>query len=156
YIGTEHILLGLLAQQGGVASRAIESQGLSLVDARQRVEAIVGRGTSAPELHIPFTPRAKKILELALREAVELHNNFIWVEHILLGLLREGEGVACQVLDEAGIDLEALRTQTTQELQSGPRRVRHRAAEPWRPVVTTTGSPGITFGTPQGSCVLCM
>jgi ATP-dependent Clp protease ATP-binding subunit ClpA len=109
YIGTEHILLGLLGEPDGLAARALESFGLSLDGARREVAAIVSPGAAAPSGHIPFTPRAKKTLELALREALQLTHNYIGTEHILLGLMREGEGVAAQVLRQHG-DLLAIRT----------------------------------------------
>jgi ATP-dependent Clp protease ATP-binding subunit ClpC len=98
YIGTEHILLGLIREGEGVAARALESLGISLEAVRQQVEKIIGRGQQAPSGHIPFTPRAKKVLELSLREAKALGHNYIGTEHILLGLIREGGGVAAQVL----------------------------------------------------------
>ncbi len=98
YIGTEHILLGLLGVPDGVAGRALAGLGLSLEGAREEVTAIIGTGSMAPTGRIPFTPRAKKILELSLREALQLHHNYIGTEHILLGLIREGEGVGAQIL----------------------------------------------------------
>ena len=98
YIGTEHILLGLIHEGEGVAAKALESLGISLDAVRQQVEEIIGQGQQAPSGHIPFTPRAKKVLELSLREALQLGHNYIGTEHILLGLIREGEGVAAQVL----------------------------------------------------------
>jgi ATP-dependent Clp protease ATP-binding subunit ClpC len=94
WIGTEHILLGLIREGEGVAARALESIGVSLDVVRQKVEEIIGRGQQAPSGHIPFTPRAKKVLELSLREALQLGDNYIGTEHILLGLVREGDGVA--------------------------------------------------------------
>jgi ATP-dependent Clp protease ATP-binding subunit ClpC len=102
YIGTEHILLGLIHEGEGVAAKALESLGISLDVARARVEAAVPAGESPPKGHIPFTTRAKKVLELSLREALQLGHNYIGTEHILLGLVREGEGVAAQVLAELG------------------------------------------------------
>src|SRR5215469_2833385 len=98
YIGTEHILLGLLGEPEGYAGRALSRFGVSLDGSRQEVEAIIGRGKATQSGHIPFTPRAKKTLELALREALQLHHDYIGTEHILLGLIREGEGVAAQVM----------------------------------------------------------
>src|SRR5829696_3245407 len=92
YIGTEHILLGLVHEGGGVAAQALTQLGVSLEAVRDQVKEIIGRGAEAPTGHIPFTPRAKKVLELSLREALELGHNYIGTEHILLGLLREGEG----------------------------------------------------------------
>ena len=102
YIGTEHILLGILGAGESVAVQALASLGVSLEAAREQVEEIVGRGSHQVSGHIPFTPRAKKVLELSLREAIQLGHNYIGTEHILLGLIREGEGVAAQVLDPAG------------------------------------------------------
>ena len=109
YIGTEHILLGLLHEGEGVTARALESLGISLEGVRQRVEEIVGHGQVAPGGHIPFTPRAKKVLELSLREALQLGHNYIGTEHILLGLMREGEGVAARILADMGADAERVR-----------------------------------------------
>ena len=105
YIGTEHILLGLIHEGEGVAAKALESLGISLEAVRSQVEEIIGQGGSSPSGHIPFTPRAKKVLELSLREALQLGHNYIGTEHILLGLIREGEGVAAQVLVKLGADL---------------------------------------------------
>ena len=102
YIGTEHILLGLIHEGEGVAAKALESLGISLEAVRQQVEEIIGQGQQAPSGHIPFTPRAKKVLELSLREALQLGHNYIGTEHILLGLIREGDGVAAQVLVKLG------------------------------------------------------
>jgi ATP-dependent Clp protease ATP-binding subunit ClpA len=97
YIGTEHVLLGLLGERG-IACRVLQGVGMSLDDAREEVRGVVGPGKKTPTGHIPFTPRAKKTLELALREALQLHHNFIGTEHILLGLIREGDGVAAQIM----------------------------------------------------------
>jgi len=108
YIGTEHILLGLIHEGEGVAAKALESLNISLEAVRQQVEEIIGQGQAAPTGHIPFTPRAKKVLELSLREALQLGHNYIGTEHILLGLIREGEGVAAQVLKQHA-DLTAVR-----------------------------------------------
>ena len=106
YIGTEHILLGILGAGESVAVQALASLGVSLEAAREQVEEIVGRGSHQVSGHIPFTPRAKKVLELSLREAIQLGHNYIGTEHILLGLIREGEGVAAQVLTRLGADSE--------------------------------------------------
>ena len=114
YIGTEHILLGLIHEGEGVAAKALESLGISLEAVRQQVEEIIGQGQQAPSGHIPFTPRAKKVLELSLREALQLGHNYIGTEHILLGLIREGEGVAAQVLVKLGADLNRVRQQVIQ------------------------------------------
>jgi ATP-dependent Clp protease ATP-binding subunit ClpA len=116
YIGTEHILLGLIHEGEGVAACSLESLGISLEAVRGQVEEIIGQGQSAPTGHIPFTPRAKKVLELSLREAKQLGHNNIGTEHILLGLVREGEGVAAQVLVELGADLSRVRQQVIQVL----------------------------------------
>ncbi len=111
YIGTEHILLGLIHEGEGVAAKALESLGISLEAVRNQVQEIIGQGGSSPSGHIPFTPRAKKVLELSLREALQLGHNYIGTEHILLGLIREGEGVAAQVLVKLGADLSRVRQQ---------------------------------------------
>ena len=116
WIGTEHILLGLIREGEGVAAKALESLGISLQAARQQVEQIIGQGQQAPEGHIPFTPRAKRVLELSLRESLQLGHNYIGTEHILLGLIREGEGVAAQVLVKLGADLNRVRQQVLQLL----------------------------------------
>jgi ATP-dependent Clp protease ATP-binding subunit ClpC len=116
YIGTEHILLGLLREDEGVAAKALTTLGVSLEAVRRDVGEIVGRGSEAPHGHIPFTPRAKKVLELSLREALQLGHNYIGTEHILLGLIREGEGVAAQVLQKLGADLNRVRQTVVQLL----------------------------------------
>jgi ATP-dependent Clp protease ATP-binding subunit ClpA len=116
WIGTEHILLGLIHEGDGVAARSLESLGISLDAVRQQVEEIIGRGQQAPSGHIPFTPRAKKVLELSLRESLQLGHNYIGTEHILLGLLREGDGVAAQVLVRLGADLNRVLRQVIQLL----------------------------------------
>ncbi|MFV4912157.1 ATP-dependent Clp protease ATP-binding subunit [Microbacterium lacticum] len=116
YIGTEHILLGLIHEGEGVAAKALESLGISLDAVREQVQDIIGQGQQQPTGHIPFTPRAKKVLELSLREALQLGHNYIGTEHILLGLIREGEGVAAQVLVKLGADLNKVRQQVIQLL----------------------------------------
>jgi ATP-dependent Clp protease ATP-binding subunit ClpC len=116
YIGTEHLLLGLIHEGEGVAARALESLGISLEDVRRHVEEIVPRGQHELSGHIPFTPRAKKVLELSLRESQQLGHDYIGTEHILLGLIREGEGVAAQVLVSLGADLDRVRQQVLQLL----------------------------------------
>src|SRR5579864_5419967 len=124
YIGTEHILLGLIHEGEGVAAKALESLGIMLESVRQQVEEIIGQGQVSPTGHIPFTPRAKKVLELSLREALQLGHNYIGTEHILLGLIREGEGVAAQVLVKLGADLNKVRAQVIallQGYQGGPK-----------------------------------
>ncbi|MEI8055936.1 MAG: ATP-dependent Clp protease ATP-binding subunit [Actinomycetes bacterium] len=142
YIGTEHILLGLIHEGEGVAAKALESLGISLEAVRQQVEEIIGQGQQAPSGHIPFTPRAKKVLELSLREALQLGHNYIGTEHILLGLIREGEGVAAQVLVKLGADLNRVRQQVIQ-LLSG-----YQGKEP------AAAGTGPQEGTPSTSLVL--
>ncbi|MBC7462978.1 MAG: ATP-dependent Clp protease ATP-binding subunit [Actinobacteria bacterium] len=141
YIGTEHILLGLIHEGEGVAAKALESLSISLEAVRSQVEEIIGQGQQAPSGHIPFTPRAKKVLELSLREALQLGHNYIGTEHILLGLIREGEGVAAQVLIKLGADLARVRQQVIQ-LLSG-----YQGKE-------TVASGGPAEGTPSTSLVL--
>ena len=116
YIGTEHLLLGLVSEGEGIAALALGQLGISLERIRSDVEAIVGRGTKPQAGHIPFTPRAKKVLELSLREALQLGHSYIGTEHILLGLVREGEGVAAQVLVRLGADLDRVRETVTELL----------------------------------------
>src|SRR5690625_2256416 len=142
YIGTEHILLGLIHEGDGVAAKALESLGISLDAVREQVQEIIGTGQQAPSGHIPFTPRAKKVLEFSLREALQLGHNYIGTEHILLGLIREGEGVAAQVLVKLGADLNSVRQHVIQ-LLSG-----YQGKEP----VAPGGGP--QEGTPAGSAVL--
>ena len=136
YIGTEHLLLGLIHEGEGVAAKALEK-------ARAQVVEIIGEGQSAPSGHIPFTPRAKKVLELSLREALQLSHNYIGTEHILLGLLREGEGVAVQALGNLDVDLAALR-QAVMQLLSG-----YDAKE-----TVGSGASALKEGTPSGSAIL--
>jgi ATP-dependent Clp protease ATP-binding subunit ClpC len=119
YIGTEHILLGLIHEGEGVAAEALKNLDISLEMVRQQVEEVIGQGQRAPSGQIPFTPRAKKVLELSLREALQLNHNHIGTEHILLGLIREGDGVAAQVLVRLGADLSRVRTEVIR-LISGP------------------------------------
>ena len=118
YIGTEHLLLGLIHEGDGVAYRALSQMGISLTDVRGEIQQLIGEGQRAPTGHIPFTPRAKKVLELSLREALQLGHNYIGTEHILLGLVREGEGVAAQVLEKYGASMSRLR-HTVIEFLSG-------------------------------------
>ena len=132
YIGTEHSLLGLIQEGEGVAAKALTNMQISLEAVRGKVEELVGHGQQAPSGHIPFTPRAKKTLELSLRESLQLGHDYIGTEHILLGLLREGDGVAAQVLVGMGADLNRVRHQVVLLLEghegepaSGP--VRRRA-----------------------------
>ena len=116
YIGTEHILLGLIHEGEGVAAKALESLGISLEGVRQQVEEIIGQGQQAPSGHIPFTPRAKKVLELSLREALQLGHNYIGTEHVLLGLFRDEEGFAARIMHDAGIRHDAVRERVVEML----------------------------------------
>jgi ATP-dependent Clp protease ATP-binding subunit ClpC len=120
YIGTEHILLGLINEGEGVAAKALTTMGLSLEATRQQIEDIIGRGEGTREGHIPFTPRAKKVLELSLNEARQLGHDYIGTEHILLGLIREGDGVAAQVLVSFGANLNRVRQQVIRLLHGVP------------------------------------
>jgi ATP-dependent Clp protease ATP-binding subunit ClpC len=133
YIGTEHLLLGLIHEGSGVAARALEALEIRLEAVRQEVEKAIGRGGEGqPSGHIPFTPRAKKVLELAFRESTQLGHNYIGTEHILLGLVREGNGVAAQVLVRLGADRDRVRQQVVHLLhgESGPAVVGRRARRP--------------------------
>jgi prophage maintenance system killer protein len=121
YVGTEHILLGLIREGGGIAARSLDSCGVSLEAVRAQVEQIIGRGEESPPGHIPFTPRSKKVLELSLREALQLGHNYIGTEHVLLGLVREGEGVAAQIMVNLGADLPRVRQQVLERVEEGPR-----------------------------------
>ena len=148
HIGTEHILLGLIHEGEGVAYLALTELGISLDAVRAQVEAEIGQGSEAPGGHIPFTPRAKKVLELSLREALQLGHNYIGTEHILLGLIREGEGVAAQVLVGLGAGLDRVRGQVVQllanagasqaeQVAAGPSRIRQQAV-----TAMVAGGPG--------------
>ena len=126
YIGTEHILLALTHEStGGLAAKVLESLGIGLEAVRQRVEEVTGRGEQAPSGRIPFTPQAKKVLELALSESHVLGHNYIGTEHILLGLIREGDGVAAQVLTGLGADLDGAREQVIRLLEEYRRKRGH-------------------------------
>ncbi len=148
YIGTEHILLGLLNEGEGIAANALESLDIDLTAVREEVVKIIGQGQQSPPGHIPFTPRAKKVLELSLREALQLGHNYIGTEHILLGLIREGEGVAAQVLQSLGADLQKVR-QTVMHLLSGPG-----ASEEQQPKGQSGGGGGGRESSSSGSTVL--
>ena len=138
YIGTEHLLLGLIHEGAGVAARALESLGISLEMVRERVEEIIGEGQQAPSGHIPFTPRAKKVLELSLREALDIGHNYIGTEHILLGLIREGDGVAAQVLVSLGADLDRVRREVIELLTAFQARTGEAGPAPARTEPTRT------------------
>src|SRR5690625_4953751 len=147
YIGTEHILLGLIHEGDGVAAKALESLNISLEAVRAQVQEIIGEGQQAPTGHIPFTPRAKKVLELSLREALQLGHNYIGTEHILLGLIREGEGIAAQVLTKLGATSRgcASRSTSCSPVTRGARRRfrpgdRPRAPPRVRPSSTSSGA----------------
>jgi ATP-dependent Clp protease ATP-binding subunit ClpC len=120
YIGTEHLLLGLLHKGNGAGARALTAADIALAPAREEVEVIIGRGQHAPSGHIPFTPRAKKCLELSLRESLALGHDYIGTGHLLLGLISEGNGVAITVLDRLGANLDRLRDQVIGELEAEP------------------------------------
>ena len=119
YIGSEHLLLGLLAEREGVAARALESLNVTLTAAREQVEEIIGPGQQTPRGHIPFTPRAKKVLELALREALTMGSEVIDTEHLLLGLLDEGDGVGAQILQRLGATAQAVREAVARLINAG-------------------------------------
>jgi ATP-dependent Clp protease ATP-binding subunit ClpC len=156
YIGTEHILLGLVHEGEGVAANALESLGISLETVRGEVEETIGHGQSAPTGHIPFTPRAKKVLELALREAMQLGHKHIGPEHLLLGLVREGEGVAARVLQKLGLDLKRVREQVIQVLAGGGGEVSEESPDPplcprcQAPLKETVAYSVLDVRTPEG------
>ena len=151
YIGTEHILLGLIHEGEGVAARTLESMNISLEAVRRQIEEIIGHGQATPTGHIPFTPRAKKVLELSLRESLQLGANYIGTEHILLGLIREGEGVAAEVLQKLGADLNRVRQTVIQVLSGYP------AASEEIPTTGSTPASGTKRWTPASgpSCPWC-
>jgi ATP-dependent Clp protease ATP-binding subunit ClpC len=120
YIGTEHLLLGLLAEREGVAARALESLNVTLDAAREQVEEIIGPGQQQPHGHIPFTPRAKKILELSLREALTMGSEVIDTQHLLLGLVDEGDGVGAQILRRVGANAQTVREAVTRLVNAEP------------------------------------
>jgi ATP-dependent Clp protease ATP-binding subunit ClpC len=146
YIGTEHLLLGLILEGEGVAAKALENLDISLDDVRLQVEKIIGRGESTSIGHIPFTPRAKKVLELSLREALQLGHNYIGTEHILLGLIREGEGVAARVLINLGADLERVRNEVIQLLSGAYSAAGEPAATPAKDPASTKNALLDQFG----------
>jgi ATP-dependent Clp protease ATP-binding subunit ClpA len=139
YIGTEHLLLGLIGEGDGVAAKTLESMGISLDAVRQQVEVIIGRGQHAPSGHIPFTPRAKRVLELSQRESDQMGHHSIGTEHILLGLVREGDGVAAQVLVKLGADLTRVRQQVVQVLQGSTVESVREGGVRWRPRAARAG-----------------
>jgi ATP-dependent Clp protease ATP-binding subunit ClpC len=133
HIGTEHILLGLVREGEGVAARVLTVMEIRLEDVRREVEEIIGHGRSAPAAQIPFTPRAKKVMELSLREALQLGHNYIGTEHILLGLVREGEGVGAEVLRKRGATLDGVRAQVVSLLSGEVGGSREAASTPPEP-----------------------
>jgi ATP-dependent Clp protease ATP-binding subunit ClpC len=151
YIGTEHILLGLLHEGESVAARALESLGISLEAVRQQVEEIIGQGQQAPPGHIPFTPRARSVLELSLREALQLGHNYIGPEHILLALIREGEGVAAQILVRLGTDVNRVRQQVIVLLHSSQQEQAGAGPPPLAPVTPDLPFRDLTADARQGS-----
>ena len=154
FIGTEHILLGLIHEGEGVAAKALESMDIALESVREQVEQIIGRDSQPPSGHIPFTPRAKKVLEYSLREALQLGHNYIGTEHILLGLIREGEGVAAQVLTNLGADLPRVRQTVIQLLNGYQGGEAVEGPEPASASVPTGGPARGRGGTPSTSLVL--
>jgi hypothetical protein len=152
YIGTEHLLLGLLHEGEGVAALALESLDVSIEAARAQVEDIIGHGGQAiVSGHIPFTPRAKKVLEFSLREAMQLGHNYIGTEHILLGLVREGEGVAAQVLAKLGADLSRVRQAVVEEVSSDMLTIEE--LPPMREPAPER--PRLIVGGPRDGCMFC-
>lgn len=150
FIGTEHILLGLIHQGDGVGAAALQSLGITLDAVRQKVEETIGTAGTAPSASPPFTPRAKKVLELSLREALQLGHSYIGTEHILLGLVREGEGVAATVLVSLGADLGRVRQKVIQ-LMSGHSQEEHSGV--WEPIVSRfEGNPSTS---PEPRCPQC-
>ena len=154
YIGTEHLLLGMIHEEEGVAAQALSRLEVSLENVRSRVEEIIGRGEETPGGHIPFTPRAKKVLELALREALGLGHDYIGTEHLLLGLIREGEGVAAQVLREFGADAQSVREVVIDFLNAAGVSTRSRQRRGWRG--RRFAGPQIERSVPSGpNCPTC-
>ena len=146
WIGTEHLLLGLIRQGDSVAARALESLGISLQAVRQEVEEIIGQGEQVPSEEIPFTPRSKMVLELALRESLQLRDNYIGPEHILLGLMREGDGVAAQVLVKLGADLNRARQQVIWLISGQQPRLARQPPREGAPVTEAQARPDVTEG----------
>jgi ATP-dependent Clp protease ATP-binding subunit ClpA len=140
YIGTEHLLLGLIHEGQGVAAQALEAMGISLEAVREQVERIIGQGKEPASGHIPFTPRAKRVLELSLRESGQLGHDYVGTEHILLALIREGQGVAAQVLVALGADLNRVRQQVIKLLQGHPGEGTVSGRGPWKTRGTRTGA----------------
>ncbi len=130
YIGTEHLLAGLLAEEDGIGAEALNHAGVELESVREKIESIAGKGEGEAEQPAPFTPRSKKVLELSLREALQLRHNYIGTEHILLGLLRENEGVAARILSDLGVDPDKVRGETVHRIGSEPQRATYQPPSP--------------------------
>ena len=155
FVGTEQVLLGLIGEGTGVAAKTLKSMGVNLKDARAEVEKIIGRGSGFVAVEIPFTPRAKRVLELSWDEARQLGHNYIGTEHLLLGLIRESEGVAARVLENLGVDLNKIRSNVVKILgESKPQTVSSGASSPviflsfrfWHMVFTASSSSSILEG----------
>jgi ATP-dependent Clp protease ATP-binding subunit ClpC len=146
YIGTEHMLLGLIHEGDGVAAKALETLNISLEAVRRQVEEAIGQGQAAPTGHIPFTPRAKKVVELSLRESLQLHHDYIGTEHILLGLIREGDGVAAEILRKLGARLDRVRETVLQELSRRSRRPPGKFTEREKIVLALLVQQGMPIG----------
>jgi predicted DNA-binding transcriptional regulator AlpA len=153
YLGTEHLLLGLIAIEDGLAFKVLDALGVKLADVRAEVEALIGRGSSPPAGHVPFTPRAKTVLELSLREALQLGHNYVGTEHILLGLIREGEGVAWQSLVRLGFEQDALRKAVVDALEGRIQFVAHPVGGD--PEVREISAPIARLVRPGARCSFC-
>src|SRR6267142_4095341 len=151
FVGTEQILLGLIGEGTGIAAKTLKSMGVNLKDARVEVEKIIGRGSGFVAVEIPFTPRAKRVLELSWDEARQLGHNYIGTEHLLLGLIREGEGVAARVLENLGVDLTKVRSHVIRLLGAegqAQRVIKAEVPEPLRDKrVITLDLAGLVAGT---------
>ncbi len=145
YIGTEHLLLGLLREEEGIAARALQSLDITVEEVRAQVARIVGQGEEVTTGQIPFTPRAKKVLELALREGLSLGHNHIGTEHVLLGLVRENEGVAARILLDFGADAETIRNEIIRMLSGMPRKPAEPPRLRWEYGVRTLEGPAETW-----------
>jgi ATP-dependent Clp protease ATP-binding subunit ClpC len=154
YIGTEHILLGLIREGEGVAASALQSLGISLEAVRSKVEEVIGTGERGPVGHIPFTPRAKKVLELSLREALQLGHDYIGTEHILLGLIREGQSVAAKVLRKLGADLDRVTERVVEILQGYERHPKEDAVRQ-AAAAAEEGGEEEEGGPPEPRCPRC-
>jgi ATP-dependent Clp protease ATP-binding subunit ClpC len=155
YIGTEHLLLGLLREQEGLAARVLASLGVTTEEVRAQVARIVGEGDDAESGQIPFTPRGKKVLELSLREAISMGHEHIGTEHILLGLMRENEGVAARILLDLDADAEKIRTRVMEMLSGGEYRVEQRVSPP-RPLPTPTRAMAVARAPRQWPLVVAI